>query len=112
MVYVAVIIITAVVIIMKVVVIIINVAVVIVNRAVIIVYMSYHDICNGLSSYKLWLIFRQVIVRLPRIVFIMFACFSKSEGVLCSSLDLFSGNFDNCFLDLLYLLSGNLGNVC
>ena len=52
MIYVAVIIITAVVIIMKVVVIIINAAVVIVSRAVIIVYdMSYHDICNGLSSY-------------------------------------------------------------
>ena len=54
-----------------------NRAVVILNTTVIIVYdMSYHDICNGLSSYKLWLIFRQVIVRL----------------VLCSLLDLFSGN--------------------
>ena len=91
MIYVAVIIITAVVIIMKVVVIIINVAVVIVNRVVVILnttviivyYMSYHDICNGLSSYKLWLIFRQVMaISTSSTNCLHNVCFSKAEGVL------------------------------
>ena len=84
MIYVAVIIITAVVIIMKVVVIINNVMAVIVNRADIIVYMSYHDICNGLSSYMLWLIFRQVmaISTTSSTNCLHNVCFSKSEGVL------------------------------